>query len=65
MTWTLRRVADKTGNRLSGQGRKDGAGTVRFAVDSGDLSVFGLDGDSGYDCELVSSDGDSASFKKC
>ena len=64
MTWTLRRVADKTGNRLSGQGRKDGAGTVRFCVDASQLSALGLDGDEGYDCTLVNADGDSASFRK-
>lgn len=63
-TWTVKRVADKTGNSLSGQGRKDGAGTVRFAVDQGDLSVFGLTGDEGYDCSLVDADGDSATFMR-
>lgn len=61
--WSLRRVSDNTGNRLSGQGRKDGAGTVRFAVEKDDLAVFGLDGDSGYDCCLVSCDGDVAVFR--
>ena len=65
MTWTLRRVADKTGNRLSGQGRGDGAGTVRFSVDGEDLTAFGLDGDEGYDCSLVASDSESATFRKC
>lgn len=61
--WSLRRVSDKTGNRLSGQGRTDGAGTVRFACDASDLSVFCLDGDEGYDCRFISCDGDVAVFR--
>lgn len=63
-TWSLRRVTDDTGNRLSGQGRKDGAGTVRFAVDEDALAVFGLNGDAGYDCTLVEGDGEAALFRR-
>lgn len=63
MVWTLVRVADESGNRLSGQGRKDGAGTVRFAVEDHHLTAFGLSEEPGYNAALFSADGDSASFK--
>lgn len=62
-TWTIRRVADERGNRLSGQGKKDGCGTVRFAVDESDLPSLSLSLGSGYDCVLVSCDGESAVFR--
>ena len=63
MTWTIKRVADKTGNRLSGQGRNNGDGTVRFAIERSDMEAFGLTGDEGYDCSLLDADSDSATFK--
>jgi hypothetical protein len=61
-TWTVRRVADRKGNALSGQGRTGGSGTVRFAVEEPQLAVFGLVGGEGYDANLVSDDGDCAVF---
>jgi hypothetical protein len=66
MEWSLRRVADESGNRLSSQGRKAGGdGTVRFAVDADGLKRFGLAPHAGYDCSLVSAGNDSACFKMC
>ena len=32
LTWSIRRVSDRKGNALSGQGKNRGSGTVRFAV---------------------------------
>lgn len=63
-TWSLRRVTDQTGNRLSDQGRKDGVGTVRFAVEEPELYVFGLESGSGYDCTLIECDGEVAVFRR-
>jgi hypothetical protein len=62
MTWTLRRVSDRSGNALSGQGRNRGDGTVRFAVEESQLDRFALDIGGGYDAVLAADDGDSAVF---
>ncbi|MEY3203922.1 MAG: hypothetical protein RLZZ21_253 [Planctomycetota bacterium] len=61
-TWSIRRVADRKGNALSGQGKKGGSGTVRFAVDESQMEAFGIEVGDGYDAELVSDDGDLAVF---
>ena len=63
-SWTLCRVSDRTGNALSGQGKKTGSGTVRFAIDESHLGPFGLDSGEGYDCVLVSSDTEAAVFTR-
>jgi hypothetical protein len=61
-TWTVRRVADKKGNALSGQGKGGKSATVRFAVEQSQLAIFGLDVGEGYDSQLIDDDGDCAVF---
>jgi hypothetical protein len=63
MKWTLRRVADETGNRLSAGGKKSGDATVRFAVDKSLLTSLCLSEGGSYDCELTDTEGDVAVFR--
>jgi hypothetical protein len=63
MQWTITRVSDNAGNKLSRQGRDTGDATVRFRIDKDQLSRVGLVEGSGYDCTLVSSESESAVFK--
>ncbi len=63
LTWSIRRVSDRKGNALSGQGKNRGSGTVRFAVDETQLAAFGLELGCGYDADFISDDLDCAVFK--
>jgi len=63
MTWSVRRVADQTGNRLSAGGKKSGDATVRFAIERDLLASFALSEGGAYDCSLVETDGDVAVCK--
>jgi len=62
--WTITIVDDKTGNKLSGKGRPDATGTVRFAIKQEMVSQVGITDDSGYDCRLIEGSPKSAVFQR-
>ena len=63
--FSMRRTDNKSGNALSAQGKvTSGDGTVRFAVDTTHLRLFGLEDVSGYDCSVVSATSDVLTFKR-
>jgi hypothetical protein len=63
--FSMRRTDDKSGNALSAQGKvASGDGTVRFAVDTTHLRLFGLEDVGGYDCSVVSATSDVLTFRR-
>ena len=62
--WTVKRVSDDCGNKLSGKGTKGHGGTVRFSLLNVDTKQLGFVGDKGYSCMLVDADSKSAVFEK-
>ena len=51
--WTMRRVTDNSGNSLSQQGKSGPDLTVRYAIEPGHVSQFGLNLHTGADCDVI------------
>ena len=62
--WTIERVSDDCGNKLSGKTQKGHGATVRFSVINFDTKQLGFVSDNGYGCKMLHADSKSAVFEK-
>lgn len=62
MQWTLKRVHTSDGNVLSCV-KGERSASVKFSCDASTVKACGLEVGNGYDCRIVSDDGDTAVFQ--
>jgi len=62
--WTIERVSDDCGNKLSGKSSKGHGATVRFSLINLDTNELGFVGGKGYSCKMLDADSKRAVFEK-